>query len=1296
MKLSMLALFALAAVVFGGPVNAQQTLVQSFESQTDMQAVQAYNSAPAQSAKYTTQGTRSLQVMFLPGPCSKVSVMAPASSPWDWSATSGMAVDVTNPGDLPVQFVLRAEDAVISSSTPSDYRSGTCMIQPHQTATYVLPYEDSVAPAVYGIRDLPYTGMISAESITGLNPFDPAHIVDFQFIVQSASTASSLYFDNVRTVGAPSMAGIVDSYGQFTGTTWPGKVAQDSDLTNEIATEQSDIAANPAPASYDSEGGWANGPTLAATGWYRTAQWGNKWWLVTPHGHLFFALGMDAVNFNSPTYTTNRTSMFDYLPTGADPLSRLYSTASGTIFGPDTSGTTFDFRAANLQRKYGTNYANIASANAPARLKSWGFNLIGNSSCASTYGQGVPELTRIDVSGSFDTVPVTATGGSVGAVVPDPWDPRYDTALKASIASIVPSVVNDPELVGYYVDNEMQWLGDGPLGRYALGLTALSLSSTASPAKQFFLNQLQAKYGTITAFNTAWGTNLASWAAAGSGFTVPSAAGSSQSLSAQAKSDICNFDLSLAKEYFYLVSSELKKQDPNHLYLGCKFSSALYTPEALQGCALYADVVSMNIYEPRLNAAEWSTFGSLNKPVMVGEFDMGAIDRGVYSPGIVAAANQANRAAMFQDYVCSALSQGPFVGVNWFEYADQPITGRALDGQDANLGFVSIADVPYPEMVAASRSLGQNLYAFRSNATSLATSPVTAAAGSSITLWSTLKRVDTGAVLQGRTITFSVGGTVVGTATTDKLGVAHLSYAVPAGTPAAPETTDAAFAGDANDSYSTGVGTLTVTSIPTGIAVSTVSGTIGTSVNLSATLTRSNAQPLANQTLTFSINGIQYGSATTNASGIATIAYTIPWNGTPGAKTLGVTYGGDDADLAATGTGTLSIVASSTAISIANVTGPAGSQVVIQATLTRTDTNAVLQGDLLSLSIGGQTVTSATTCSTGIAYLAYTIPASAASGNLPVTVSFAGSADFAPSTGSGKVVVPELTTSLLTASVTAAGGVALDLTATLTSSSIALPNRTLSFSLDGTVVGTAATHSTGIAYCGYTLPLTIAAGSHTITVSFAGDSSDTSSSTTATLNVPLITTAISVPSATVAAGSTVAIDPTLVGGSPSAPLLGKTVSLTVNGVSCGTLVTHSNGIAYFNYTVPANAAAGSENIVASFAGDSEDTASTFTSTLTVPAIPTAITVPNVTVTHGSAAPLTATLTRTDTGAVMAGQTLTFTVNGVMVGTATTHSNGIAYFTSYTPSSAGSSPVTVTFTGTGPTNSATGAGTLTVN
>ena len=48
----------------------------------------------------------------------------------------------------------------------------------------------------------------------------------------------------------------------------------------------------------------------------------------------------------------------------------------------------------------------------------------------------------------------------------------------------------------------------------------------------------------------------------------------------------------------------------------------------------------------------------------------------------------------------SVLGNPDFVGAHWFQYLDQPVTGRWLDGENGHLGLVAITDIPWKDFVA--------------------------------------------------------------------------------------------------------------------------------------------------------------------------------------------------------------------------------------------------------------------------------------------------------------------------------------------------------------------------------------------------------------------------------------------------------------------------------------------------------------------------------------------------------------------------------------------------------------------
>jgi agarase len=65
---------------------------------------------------------------------------------------------------------------------------------------------------------------------------------------------------------------------------------------------------------------------------------------------------------------------------------------------------------------------------------------------------------------------------------------------------------------------------------------------------------------------------------------------------------------------------------------------------------------------------------------------------------------------MYKEYVRGALRHPQFVGCHWFQYFDEPTTGRTYDEENYQIGFVDIADTPYAETIAACRDVGYHLY----------------------------------------------------------------------------------------------------------------------------------------------------------------------------------------------------------------------------------------------------------------------------------------------------------------------------------------------------------------------------------------------------------------------------------------------------------------------------------------------------------------------------------------------------------------------------------------------------------
>jgi hypothetical protein len=163
--------------------------------------------------------------------------------------------------------------------------------------------------------------------------------------------------------------------------------------------------------------------------------------------------------------------------------------------------------------------------------------------------------------------------------------------------------------------------------------------------------------------------------------------------------------------------------------MGAKFSA--FALEEVQACAEFCDVISFDDYQPRLDPATWGFLNQFGKPAILAEFGFAATDRGGFSGGLAPVASQAAKALSYGLKVQDAMTNPDFVGANWYEYVDDPITGSISIGENTAWGFVSVTDSPYPELTAFASSVNTMLYGWRTSA--LASSEPDAAVVTGIT-----------------------------------------------------------------------------------------------------------------------------------------------------------------------------------------------------------------------------------------------------------------------------------------------------------------------------------------------------------------------------------------------------------------------------------------------------------------------------------------------------------------------------------------------------------------------------------
>lgn len=332
------------------------------------------------------------------------------------------------------------------------------------------------------------------------------------------------------------------------------------------------------------------------------------------------------------------------------------------------------------------------------RLQAWGFNTVGNWSADSLAdAERVPYTLPLSIVGDYTSI---STGSDWWGGMPDPFDPRFAMATERAVAIAARDHRDDPWLIGYYADNELAWAGPGddPQSRYALAYGTLKMT-TDVPAKRAFLKQLRDKYRNQAGLSKAWGIDLPAWELMEDPGFVPPMPNPEHP---EIENDFKYFQKVFADTYFKTISDSLKWHAPNQLLLGGRFATS--TPEAVASCAQYCDVLSFNMYtlKPQ-DGYDFAALRALDKPVLITEFNFGSSDRGPFWGGVTQLSKEEDRGPAYANFLKQALSEPSIVGVHWFQYLDQPVTGRLLDGENGHFGLVGITDLPYQGFVEAVR-----------------------------------------------------------------------------------------------------------------------------------------------------------------------------------------------------------------------------------------------------------------------------------------------------------------------------------------------------------------------------------------------------------------------------------------------------------------------------------------------------------------------------------------------------------------------------------------------------------------
>jgi hypothetical protein len=548
---------------------------------------------------------------------------------------------------------------------------------------------------------------IPAQAVTYVPPPNPA--TDGMETFPPSSRTDGLYPDTFFP--------FIDQFGQFKHLTWGDKVADLPDLTSRFEQEQAERTALQ-PFGWSQYGGWKHGPRLEPTGFFRRAQIDGRWWLVDPEGYLFFSSGVTTVSSvvrtdvsgasSMRTGITGRENFFENLPPAGDVARTLglLANETATVTSGEYQGQrplAANFFAINALRQF-PGAASVESLRASTsalafdRLRSWGFTTIG--------GWSDPDLFVRPGRRPYTHVLVYTHPGLINGTVTflDYFRDAFAANLRTLLQAEVGKTIGDPWNIGFYIDNERDWTKSNVTAR-DLGLTVLA--SAAEPleryAKRAFRDQLQAKYGTAAALNAQWGVAYTSW----DDFltrrdVVPAAAGSDADMNA--------YEILYAETYFRACRDAMRETAPQHLYLGCRFTTG-GRAALMQIASTYVDVLTVNIYGSTIRLLNGM---DADVPVMSTEFHFFSRDTGLFARAVATSterATQAERAQAMQAYLASAIAHPRFVGGHWFQYFDYPTSGRLNSrNMNSNLGLVDTSNLPQTAMINAARIINYGMY----------------------------------------------------------------------------------------------------------------------------------------------------------------------------------------------------------------------------------------------------------------------------------------------------------------------------------------------------------------------------------------------------------------------------------------------------------------------------------------------------------------------------------------------------------------------------------------------------------
>lgn len=453
---------------------------------------------------------------------------------------------------------------------------------------------------------------------------------------------------------------LVDEMGQKAVCDWPGKTKSVEEMRARLTDELNNPPFPASPGKFSRFGGDLSNRLTEGTGYFALAKRGERYVLCDPEGYEFFSTGLDCVGIDGDCNLKGIRCLAGSLPETSPGWKR---------------DDFFSWHTHNLYQVFGDEYYEKWCALTAARMKKWGFNTVAcwsDIKFAEKY-----KMPHTYIMGGY---PRTET--YIFRDFPDVFSPDFETNADEWAKQILPHS-EKPELIGYFLGNEPNWAFVNGLNIAAM---VLGLGETTWSRKKL-IGFMAERYGTVEALNEAWGSVYTSFEDMDRPVKV-------ENLTEKAAADLMDFSCEMIREYIRIPSAAIRKYDRNHLNLGIRY--AWLSSKALASGSEYTDVFSFNCYSMDPYEAIENFSAIVNKPVMIGEFHFGALDRGLDATGIRGVTTQEERGYAYRYYMHRAASHPMCLGAHYFTLNDQAYLGR-FDGENYQIGVVDVTQRPYED-----------------------------------------------------------------------------------------------------------------------------------------------------------------------------------------------------------------------------------------------------------------------------------------------------------------------------------------------------------------------------------------------------------------------------------------------------------------------------------------------------------------------------------------------------------------------------------------------------------------------